>query len=75
MKKIIAMMLALVMCFALVACGGSGDSADAGFKTAEKGKLYVALHKMSTENVKKIRNKGLEPYKMNIYTNMHEYSQ
>ena len=44
MKKIIAMMLALVMCFALVACGGSNDSADAGFKTAEKGKLYVATN-------------------------------
>ena len=45
MKKIIAMILALVMCFALVACGGnSDDSADAGFKTAEEGKLYVATN-------------------------------
>ena len=45
MKKIIALMLALVMCFALVACGGSNDSADnAGFKTAEEGKLYVATN-------------------------------
>ena len=45
MKKIIAMILALVMCFALVACGGgSDDSADAGFKTAVDGKLYVATN-------------------------------
>ena len=45
MKKIIALMLALVMCFALVACGGSNDSADdAGFKTAVEGKLYVATN-------------------------------
>ena len=45
MKKIIAMILALVMCFALVACGGnSDDSADAGFKTAVEGKLYVATN-------------------------------
>ena len=45
MKKIIAMILALVMCFALVACGGSSDdSAEAGFKTAEEGKLYVATN-------------------------------
>ena len=45
MKKIIAMLLALVMCFALVACGGSNnDSADAGFKTVAPGKLYVATN-------------------------------
>ena len=48
MKKIIAMMLALVMCFALVACGGgsdaSDDTADAGFTTAVEGKLYVATN-------------------------------
>ena len=48
MKKIIAMMLALVMCFALVACGGGSDAsdntADAGFTTAVEGKLYVATN-------------------------------
>ena len=45
MKKIIAMILALVMCFALVACGGGNDdSAEAGFKTAVEGKLYVATN-------------------------------
>ncbi|MBQ3255890.1 MAG: transporter substrate-binding domain-containing protein [Oscillospiraceae bacterium] len=49
MKKIIAMILALVMCFALVACGGNddaanNDSADAGFTTAVEGKLYVATN-------------------------------
>ena len=30
MKKMIAMMMALVLCFGLVACGGSADSADSG---------------------------------------------
>ena len=45
MKKIIAMILALVMCFALVACGGGNDdSAEAGFKTAVEGKLNVATN-------------------------------
>ena len=46
MKKIIAMMLALVLCFGLVACGGgSNDSADeAAFTTAVEGKLYVATN-------------------------------
>jgi len=45
MKKIIAMILALVMCFALVACGGSSDdSNDSGLKTAVEGKLHVATN-------------------------------
>ena len=30
MKKILALILALVMCFGLVACGSSGDGGDAG---------------------------------------------
>ena len=48
MKKIIAMLMALVMCFALVACGGSSDAADdtadASFKTAVDGKLTMATN-------------------------------
>ncbi len=44
MKKIIAMLLALVMCFALVACGGGDTADDSGFKTAVEGKLYVATN-------------------------------
>ena len=48
MKKIIAMLLALVMCFALVACGGSSDAsddtADAGFTTVVEGQLIMATN-------------------------------
>ncbi len=46
MKKMIALMLALVMCFALVACGGGSDDSanDAGFKTAVDGKLIMATN-------------------------------
>ena len=37
MKKIIALILALCMVFTLVACGGSGDSADSGEKVVKIG--------------------------------------
>lgn len=43
MKKMLALMLALVMMFTLVACGGS-DSSDDSLKTAVDGKLTMATN-------------------------------
>ena len=47
MKKIIALLLVLVMVFALAACGGKdkgGDAADGSYKTVEAGKLIMSTN-------------------------------
>ncbi len=54
MKKLIALLLALVMCFGLVACGGSGDAADTGDDAVETltfsiSHSYTELDQVSVE--------------------------
>lgn len=51
MKKLIALLMALVMCFGLVACGGGSDAADTG--DAEKVETYTIQigHSDTTENL------------------------
>ena len=55
MKKLIALMLALVMCFALVACGGSSDNGSdsaAAFKIGSSGPLTggAAIYGIAVKN-------------------------
>lgn len=45
MKNVFALLLALTMCFALTACGGSGDqNTDGGYTLTEKGYLTMATN-------------------------------